>query len=949
MSRPRLFLADGVGLGKTIQAGLVLTELIARRIAHRILIVSPAGPLLEQWRMEMSERFGLRLEVIDRSRLEEIRKQTELGANPFDHIPLGLVSIDFLKQERILDQLERSNYDVVVIDEAHHCMDLGAIGDREDSQRRKLAQVLSRRCDALLLLTATPHDGNDRSFASLCELLDPSLVDGRGALRGERYRIHVVRRLKQHIKDAKTGGPFFKERIVYPIPVIPIPQKHSKFIELHHALLDLIAPELRRAFRARRYNDVLSFIALLKRSVSTVDACRSTLEVVADRFQRILREGAEDQESQRQRLKTLRDYQRNLERFGIVSPEEEEERQILEAEDLAQHLAGLQREVRSGSRKLKRTADVSAALDGLIALAEETRLNDPKIQQLAVEIEGIRKEEPGANILIYTEYITSQLAVARALKTAAITEIVTMSGEDDEATRMKITNLFRTRNGLVLISTDTAAEGLNLHERCHHLIHLELPFNPNRLEQRNGRIDRYGQERNPVVRYFYLQGSFEERILLRLIAKYERQRALLTFVPNTLGLTTSSDTMNQRLLGCLLEEDAKLFRVEEPVFNYVTDAEDGADQATQELLEEIDRSLKGYARATRLHAWLGEAGLNAEDRFLKEADQARHQGDRGSAVDLSRFVSDAVLLDGGNIQGNLEDEIFTVLLPPTWTHGLSDLPGYDPQSRTVRLTTRLEVMQDVQDRPVGFLGRAHPLVQRALSRVRHLSFGAGHQGIDTRVSAVIAAIPQPALLFTFLGRVMSRVGREFERVIAVSISPGMEPRIIDEASNWLSLADAARAIRPSGVWEAQFAHWAGNAPELAKKSAITGLAPLAASFVKERRQALQEERAELHRWLVQRSREITGQAGPAPRQRELFRQGDPEETTTSWNQLQDPGERLAAFASDAGQPSARRSEAGGVLRLHSQRLQDLEDRLALGEPEVVPLGLLMIVPEPANG
>ena len=162
--------------------------------------------------------------------------------------------------------------------------------------------------------------------------------------------------------------------------------------------------------------------------------------------------------------------------------------------------------------------------------------------------------------------------------------------------------------------------------------------------------------------------------------------------------------MNQRLLGCLLEEDAKLFRVEEPIFNYVTDAEDGADQATQELLEEIDRSLKGYARATRLHAWLGEAGLNAEDRFLKEADQARHQGDRVSAVDLSRFVSDAVLLDGGNIQGNLEDEIFTVLLPPTWTHGLSDLPGYDPQSRTVRLTTRLEVMQRCSGSPGWFPG-----------------------------------------------------------------------------------------------------------------------------------------------------------------------------------------------------------------------------------------------------
>ena len=228
MSRVRLLLCDGVGLGKTCQAGLVLTELIARRLAHRILIVSPAGPLLEQWKVEMSERFGLRMEVIDRAKLEEIRRSTELGSNPFDHIPLGLVSVDFLKQERVLEQLDRASYDVVVIDEAHHCMDVGGVQDREDSLRRRLAEVLARRCDCLILATATPHDGNDRSFASLCELLDPSLVDGRGALRAEHYRPYVVRRLKNHIVDPVTKLPLFKERKVLPIPVKPDPKRHRQ-------------------------------------------------------------------------------------------------------------------------------------------------------------------------------------------------------------------------------------------------------------------------------------------------------------------------------------------------------------------------------------------------------------------------------------------------------------------------------------------------------------------------------------------------------------------------------------------------------------------------------------------------------------------------------------------------------------------------------------------------
>ena len=94
-------LADSVGLGKTVQAGLVITELVARRLAHRVLIVSPSGPLLEQWQLEMSQRFGLRMETIDRAKLDEIRRSTEPGSNPFDCVPLGIVSVDFLKQERI--------------------------------------------------------------------------------------------------------------------------------------------------------------------------------------------------------------------------------------------------------------------------------------------------------------------------------------------------------------------------------------------------------------------------------------------------------------------------------------------------------------------------------------------------------------------------------------------------------------------------------------------------------------------------------------------------------------------------------------------------------------------------------------------------------------------------------------------------------------------------------
>jgi superfamily II DNA or RNA helicase len=780
-SRVRLLLADGVGLGKTIQAGLIITELMARRLAHRILIVSPAGPLLDQWNVEMRERFSLRMDVLDRSRMEEIRRSTEIGANPFDSIALGLASIDFLKQERVIEQLERTSYDAIIIDEAHHCFDLGAAQEKEDSLRRRLATVLARRCDALVLLTATPHDGNDRSFASLCELLDPSLVDVRGNLVGERFRQHVVRRLKGHIRDPRTGQPLFRNREVTPCSVTPDATEHAPYVSMMKELRGLIAPELRRAFRARRYNDVLSFIALLKRSVSTVAACRSTLSVVADRLRERLAGAEEDQQTRQQRLRTLRDYYRRLERFGSTTAEEEQDRQLLEAEDLAQRLADLEHEVRSGGSRLgyERRTSVVEALDNIARLADRALSCDPKLAALVAEVGKIRAAELDANVLIYTEYVTSQEVAAAALRSVGV--VLTMSGEDDEKTRANVTAKFRTQRGLVLVSTDAAAEGLNLHQRCHHLIHLELPFNPNRLEQRNGRIDRYGQQENPIVLYLYIRDSFEERILLRLIAKYERQRARLNFMPNTLGLTTSTEAGMERLLSGIMNEDSLPFESQGPQFEFFTgDENEGADDSTREILEAEDRVLRGFVDATAAKPWLGDGGIAAEPEHLQEADSARASGEQVSSVNLAAFIRDAILLDHGDIQGAVGDPVFILILPHSWCTGLDGYPGYDAQSRQFRLTTNIDVLSDSAERPVGFVGRGHPLVRMALDRVRNLSFGgAAQRNQDIRVSAVSGSVAEPALLYTFVGRVISDAGREFERVLAVMVTQKGEPQVFE--------------------------------------------------------------------------------------------------------------------------------------------------------------------------
>jgi len=418
LSRPRLLLADGVGLGKTIEAGLIIAELIARRRAHRVLIVSPAGPLLKQWHDEMRLRFGLKFEVLrDWGSIQEKRRTLTLGANPFDHVSLCLLSIDFAKQDKVMLDLERTAWDLVIIDEAHHTVRLGGAGDGEDSRRRRLAELLARQADGLLLLTATPHDGYDEHFASLLELLDPSLLDGRGAIRETAYQRHVVRRLKHHIKKPGTNEPMFRERVVLPQAVQFSDESHPKFSALQKALLSLISPRLKQAIRRRQFGDVLAFISLLKRSVSTVRACQNTLEVIADRYSEILERGEEQADARKQRLRTLADYRKRLERYGALSAEEEFDQSQLEAEDMAASLKsdapdnldqvselvhGLKLEGRRASQRRKSADSTLKGLQDLLLLAEAADTEDPKLSALLVQIQAIRASEPTANILVYT-------------------------------------------------------------------------------------------------------------------------------------------------------------------------------------------------------------------------------------------------------------------------------------------------------------------------------------------------------------------------------------------------------------------------------------------------------------------------------------------------------------------------------------------------------------------
>jgi hypothetical protein len=316
-------------------------------------------------------------------------------------------------------------------------------------------------------------------------------------------------------------------------------------------------------------------------------------------------------------------------------------------------------------------------------------------------------------------------------------------------------------------------------------------------------------------------------------------------------------------------------------------------------------------------------------------------------------VCDAVRLDGGAVTGKLSDPFFVVKVPPAWIHGLDDLPGYDAEGRLVRLTTRLDVTSDERENSVGFLGRAHPLVRRAIDRVRVLSFGANaKQAQDQRVSAVKAKVPQPQLLFTFLGRVNSQAGRELEKVLAVKVTPKADADYYDSPDHWWALTDPASAIRTTDLWKTHFATWGTQAQEQALSTARTGFASAAKQFVDERRKSLEREQANQADWLKKRVEEVTETStAPASVQGSLFDPGGTVPATASppWQAVTVPQHRLAAFHADRQQPASARTEAEGILRIYEQRMGYLNRLLDLRDPEIIPLGVLMLIPEVKHG
>ena len=459
--RQRILIADTVGLGKTLEAGILMSELIARGKGKRILVVTVKS-MMTQFQKEMWNRFTIPLVRLDSGRIQKIRASLPSNYNPFFYYDKTIVSIDTLKRDvEYRTHLENAYWDIIVIDEAQNVAERGD----HQAQRSRLAKLLADRSDTMIMLSATPHDGRAKSFASLMNMLDPTAIADPENYTPEDIKGLCIRRFKKDVKDQVSGS--FLERKITLERCQASPKEEYAFDIFADMQLEM---DLNKSGRTGQ----LFKTSLEKSLFSSPAACIKSLD---------------------ERLKKLR-------------------KKYADAE----------------IKDIRLLSELKTALE---AIAPEDFTRYQKLLSLLRDPEyAWNPNDTGDRIVIFTErietmkYLAAQLRQDLGLKAAAVQEI---SGSMSDAEQQQIVEDFgRTESPVrLLVASDVASEGLNLHYLSHRLIHFDIPWSLMVFQQRNGRIDRYGQQKRPDIRYMLIESTNKRikgdmRIIEILITKEEQ-------------------------------------------------------------------------------------------------------------------------------------------------------------------------------------------------------------------------------------------------------------------------------------------------------------------------------------------------------------------------------------------------------------------------------------------
>ncbi len=588
-TRQRILIADAVGLGKTLEAGILVSELIARGRGRRILVLTVKS-MLAQFQQEFWNRFTIPLVRLDSVGLQRVRNRIPANHNPFHYYDRAIISIDTLKQDiEYRHYLEQAYWDIIIIDEAHNVAERGS-----RSQRARLARLLSTRSDTLIMLSATPHDGRPESFASLMNMLDPTAIVNPHDYTREDFRDKglVIRRFKQDVRD-QLAAHFPQRRI----DILRVPASRAE-----EAALDRLMAARFHTLDGRSAGVGQLFRTTLEKALfSSPAACLATIH---------------------NRLKRL---ERRREAPGA-------------AEDIA---------------TLKALAQAVAAI---------TPAHFSKFQCLCRYLDphnpdgfGWDPSDPADRLVIFTESLETLDFLQRHLPAAlglGTDQVAVLKGTLRDRELSETVERFNQAASPVrlLLCSDVAAEGINLHHLSHRLIHFDIPWSLMVFQQRNGRIDRYGQRRRPEIRYLLTESANpqvrgDQRVLEILIDKDEQASRNIGDPSEFMGVYDQA------------EEEARTAEAMERDADDISDLfadllEDNAASAEEALAAFIPQDQTGF-----------DASLLAERPRLYASD-----------LDYARDALRWLRTQEADLQAEVEDDTLRLTAPPDLIQRLRYLP-----------------------------------------------------------------------------------------------------------------------------------------------------------------------------------------------------------------------------------------------------------------------------------